>query len=264
VTGDIHYTVFALPRKRCLLTVHDCVFLTRGSSLKKWVIKKLYLDWPVRYVPLVTAISEKTRLEIIAKTGCNPSKVRVVNNPVSSEIQFVDKPFNESRPVLLFIGSTPNKNLDRVIEAINGLSCLLNIIGSINKDQVGKLNAASIQYIQETSLSEKEMAERYINADIILFPSVYEGFGLPVIEGFKAGRPVLTSAISPMLELSGGAAWTVDPFNHQAICSGINEIIGNKKEREKKVKMGLKIAEEYTPEIVAGEYHEIYKELIIK
>jgi glycosyltransferase involved in cell wall biosynthesis len=252
VTGDIHYTVFALPRKQCLLTVHDCVFLKKEGGIKKWLIKKIYLDWPVRYATMVTAISE-TRLEIIEETGCDPSKVRVVNNPVSGQILFVEKIFNEMRPVMLFIGTTPNKNLDRVIEAVRGLSCVLNIIGNPGKEQVDKLDEANIQYVRETNLSDSEMAKRYSNADIILFPSTYEGF--------KAGRPVLTSAISPMLELSRGAAWTVDPYSYESIRSGIEEIIGNKVEREKKVKMGLEIAEEYAPEIVAGKYRKIYEEL---
>src|SRR6185295_19924505 len=49
VTGDIHYAVFALPRKRSILTIHDCVFINNRKGLKGWILKKLYLDWPVKY-----------------------------------------------------------------------------------------------------------------------------------------------------------------------------------------------------------------------
>src|SRR5687768_17155786 len=86
VTGDIHYIVFALPRKRTVLTIHDCVFINKRKSLKGWILKKLYLDWPVRYVSTVTAISEKTKKEVVAITGCNPDKIKVINNPVSTYI----------------------------------------------------------------------------------------------------------------------------------------------------------------------------------
>src|SRR6185295_15737253 len=123
-----------------------------------------------------------------------------------------DKTFNCDNPVLLFIGSLPNKNLSRVIEALKGLDCTLNIIGHTDEQQLLRMKEYNINYILEKNLSNKEMAARYEQADIILFPSLYEGFGLPVIEGFKAGRAVLTSEISPMKELADGAAWLVDPF----------------------------------------------------
>ena len=64
VTGDIHYAVFALPRKRTILTIHDCVFINNRKGIKGWLLKKLYLDWPVMYVRMITVISEKTRNEV--------------------------------------------------------------------------------------------------------------------------------------------------------------------------------------------------------
>ncbi len=130
VTGDIHYVVFALPKRRTLLTIHDCVFVNKRKGLKGWMLKKLYLDWPVRFVNTITAISEKTKREVVALTGCNPDKIVVINNPVSQYIQCVDKEFNRDKPVLLFIGSLPNKNLNRVIEALKGFTCTLNIVGA--------------------------------------------------------------------------------------------------------------------------------------
>ena len=111
VTGDIHYAVFALPRKRIILTIHDCVFINKRKGLKGWLLKKLFLDWPVWYVPAITTISEKTKNEVVSLTECNPDKIRIINNPVGSYIRRTEKPFNSVKPGLLFIGSQPNKNL---------------------------------------------------------------------------------------------------------------------------------------------------------
>lgn len=261
VTGDIHYAVFALPRKRSILTIHDCVFINKRKGLKGWILKKLYLDLPVWYVQIVTAISEKTKNEVVSLTGCNPDKIKVINNPVSSYIRYSDKPFNCTKPVLLFIGSLPNKNLNRVIEALRGLSCTLNIIGNADEQQQARMKEYNINYVIEKDLSNEEMAARYEQADIILFPSLYEGFGLPVIEGFKAGRAVLSSEISPLKELSDGAAWLVDPYSTDSIRNALNRIISDEETRNRKIQTGFDIIKQYSPEIVALRYCQAYSEL---
>lgn len=264
VTGDIHYAVFALPRKRSILTIHDCVFINKRKGIRGWILKKLYHDWPVKYVPLVTAISEKTKHEVISLTGCNPDKIKVINNPVSQYITYSEKPFNLNNPVLLFIGSLPNKNLNRVIDALKDFSCTLNIIGAVNEEQQQKMNALGIDHVIEKNLSNEEMSQRYQNADIILFPSLYEGFGLPVIEGFKAGRAVLTSEISPLKELSDGAAWLVDPYNVDSIRNTLIQIVEDEETRNKKIQAGFTVVTQYSPQVVASSYWQTYNDLHLR
>jgi glycosyltransferase involved in cell wall biosynthesis len=261
VTGDIHYAVFALPRRRSILTIHDCVFINKRKGLKGWILRKLYLEWPVRYVRTVTAISEKTKQEVITLTGCNPAKIKVIDNPVSSYIKRADKKFNSGNPCLLFIGSLPNKNLNRVIEALHGFKCSLNIIGHADEQQLLRMKELHINFALEKNLSNEEMAMRYEQADIIMFPSLYEGFGLPVIEGFKAGRAVLTSEISPLKELSDGGAWLVDPYSVESIRNTLERIVADELTRNKKIQIGLEIVKQYSPEIVALKYHEMYNDL---
>ncbi len=258
VTGDIHYAVFALPRKRTILTIHDCVFINKRKGLKGWLIKKLFLDWPVWYVSAITTISEKTKNEVVSFTGCNPDKIRVINNPVGSYIRHIEKPFNSAKPVLLFIGSQPNKNLVRAIEALKGFCCTLNIIGHIDENVQVKMKQYDIHYVLENNLENEEMALRYEQADIILFPSLYEGFGLPVIEGFKAGRAVLTSEISPMKELADGAAWLVDPYSADSIRNALDRIVNENETRTRKIQNGLYIVQRYLPENVALSYYMAY------
>lgn len=262
VTGDIHYVVFAFPRKRTILTIHDCVFVNKRKGLKGWIIKKLYLDWPVKYVRSITAISEKTKREVVSLTGCNPDKITVVNNPVSGSITNSPRQFNKDRPVLLFIGSQPNKNLNRVIEALKGFPCMLNIIGHPDETQQHTLGDYNIDHVVENNISNEEMAARYQQADIVIFPSLYEGFGLPVIEGFKAGRAVLTSDISPLKELADGAAWLVNPYSIESIRTTLQRIISEDEARNRRIEAGFLVVEQYTPEAVASGYWRAYNELI--
>jgi glycosyltransferase involved in cell wall biosynthesis len=264
VTGDIHYIVFALPRKRTILTIHDCVFIKKRKGLKGWILKKLYLDWPVRYVPVVTAISEKTKNEVISLTGCKSGKIQVVNNPVSDLIRCKDKVFNNDKPLLLFIGSLPNKNLNRVIEAIRGFSCTLNIVGYASESQQLRMKEYGIEYIVERNISNEDIGQRYEAADIVLFPSLYEGFGLPVIEGFKAGRAVLTSDISPLKELSDGAAWLVDPYNAESIRNTLERIVRDDEARNRKIQAGLAIVKNFSPDRISSSYLQAYSDLQLR
>jgi glycosyltransferase involved in cell wall biosynthesis len=261
VTGDIHYVVFGLPRKNTILTIHDCVFVKRRKGLVGWVIKKIFLDWPVKYVPIITAISQKTKGEIMSLTTCDANKIRVISNPIGQHFKNRYKSFQADKPVLLFIGSLPNKNLNRVIEAINGFKCILNIVGEVQEYQRTKLEQYNIQYQIESHISNEEMAYRYERADIIMFPSLYEGFGLPVIEGFKVGRAVLTSNLSPMKDLADGAAWLVDPYSVDSIRKTLHHIVSDTELRNKKIENGSYVCQQYTAASVAAEYYRAYSEL---
>lgn len=258
VTGDIHYAALAFPRRKTVLTIHDCVFLYKYKGAKQKLINFLFLKLPVRHCRFVTTISEKSRAEIIQNSGCRPEKVIVIPNPVSTVIYFQEKPFNEHKPVLLFIGTTPNKNLERVAEALSGLNCALRIIGVVPMLSKRVLADYNIEFSSTTGLSEKDLAFEYASADIILFPSLYEGFGLPVIEGQKAGRPVITSNISPMKEVAGKGACLVNPHDVQSIRKGVTELIDNKKYREELVNKGFENVRQYTRENIASLYKNLY------
>jgi glycosyltransferase involved in cell wall biosynthesis len=262
VTGDIHYTVFALPRSRTILTVHDCVFMENYTGIKRWLLKKILLDWPIAYTKYVTAISQKTKDDIIQLTGCAPEKIRVIPNPVAEHIHYENNVFNSKKPVLLFLGSTANKNLDRVIPAIKDISCHLHIVGKPTDVQMEALKKEGISHAVEYGLTDTELANRYTMADIILFPSLYEGFGLPITEGYKAGRVVLTSNISPLKEVAAGAACLVDPTSVSSIKDGIIRLMNDKAYREELIEKGFQVVQQYLPEQIAQQYFNLYKEVI--
>jgi glycosyltransferase involved in cell wall biosynthesis len=261
VTGDVHYIVLVLPRRKTILTIHDCIFMHQSKGLKRLIISYLFLKLPVAKSRVVTTVSEKSRQDIINYTGCSPAKVRVISDPFDERFSFQPYTFNTICPVLLFVGITPNKNLARVIEALKGLTCQLHIIGKIPEVERELLKKANINYRESFRISDDELREVYKNADIVLFPSLFEGFGLPIIEAQQTGRPVITSNLSPMKEVAGGAACLVDPFSVQSIRNGIIKVIQDEQYRNEIIAKGEINAKKYNPEVIAKEYFNLYTEI---
>jgi glycosyltransferase involved in cell wall biosynthesis len=262
LTGDIHYVVACLPRRRTLLTIHDCVFLYSTTGIKRRILKWLLLDMPVRHCRLITTISEATKKDILRFTGCPPEKLIVIPNPIADTIYYVPHQFRLQQPVILFVGTTDNKNILRTAEALVDIPCQVDIIGKLSAAQKEALHRNRIRYTEYSGISDEEMAAKYADADIVLFPSTFEGFGLPIVEGQKAGRPVITSNLSPMKETAGEGACLVNPYDSNAIRQGILRVIGDADYREQLLQAGFRNIERFSAAAIAKEYMLCYKRLL--
>jgi glycosyltransferase involved in cell wall biosynthesis len=261
VTGDIDFAVLGARRDSSVLTVLDCGFVNRSRGLKRWILKKIWLDLPVRWTKFVTTISTAARDEIIELTNCDPEKVIVIPVAISSSFQHAAKPFNIDRPRILLIGTAPNKNLDKTLDALAGLPCELTIIGVIGNEIRSKLQSYSLPFENLVNLSHSEVLEQYHRADLLCFASTYEGFGMPILEAQATGRPVITSNTSSMPEVAGDAAHLVNPFVVDSIRSGVLKVIQDAPYRERLIQKGLENVKRFDPDRIADQYLSLYRRL---
>jgi glycosyltransferase involved in cell wall biosynthesis len=261
VTGDVHYLTFLLDPKRTVLTVHDLVLLGRLRGLKRWILWFFWYWLPVRRSRAVVTISEATRAALLGSVRCDPAKVRVIHNNVSDEFRPVLRPFNSELPRILQIGTKSNKNIERVAEALEGIPCRLAVVGPLSDAQTGALRRHGIDYENHVGLSREALVAQYAEADLLVFASTYEGFGLPIVEAQAVGRPVLTSDLAPMTEVAGDAACLVDPFDAESIRAGVLRVIGDEDYRERLVEAGRCNVERFRAAAVAERYAMLYREI---
>ncbi|MDB4733907.1 glycosyltransferase family 4 protein [Planctomycetota bacterium] len=263
VTGDEHYLALALPRRSVILTIHDLHHLETLRGLRGWFARLLWIHLPVRHSAIITAISEASREQILRITGCDPAKVVVIPNPLAPGFGPCPPPNNET-PRILAVGTKRNKNLERLTESIAGLEVELHVLGPLTNDQRRRLEDLQVEHVQHTNLSQAEVVELYRSVDLVAFPSLAEGFGMPIIEAQSVGRPVLTSDRSPMKEVAGDAAWLVDPNSTENIREGIRSILSDTTLRESLVNKGFTNASRYTRTAIAFRYARTFREAIVR
>ena len=171
VTGDVHYLDFFLPKRRTLLTIPDCASLERLTGWRKEMLRLFWYILPIWRAGLVSVISTATKTELLRHVRCNPAKIRIVPCCVSPVFRRNPLPFNISRPNILHIGTGKNKNLLRLAEALEGISCRLQVVGRLDEDQKAALQRHSVDYAATQDLSVEEVVAAYQKCDMVVFVS---------------------------------------------------------------------------------------------
>lgn len=262
VTGDINYIAIGLKKKKTILTILDCRYFDEAKGLKKEIFRWFWMELPARRSAFVTVISESTKQVLLANTSASEDKIIVIPVAVSQDFKRVDKEFNAIKPRILHVGTAPNKNLSRLIEAIKGINCTLDIVGRLSKDDELALQQREIEYTNSFSIPQEEIIKKYVECDILAFVSTYEGFGMPIVEANITGRPVITGNNTSMPEVAGDAACIVDAFSISSIRSGLLKIIQNTEYRESLVQNGFKNAKRFDADGIAKQYMNVYERII--
>ena len=256
ITGTENYLLPFISSAKKVVVVHDVKsFFNNVSGVRK-KIKELMFIKVLGKADKIVSISEQTEKELkdYGFRSC------VIYDPVSPTFTYVEKVPNMECPIVLHIGTNPNKNLHNTILALKGLKCFLRIVGVLSSEDIKLLHDNEIEYFSRSNISDEELLEEYRSCDIVNFPSLYEGFGMPIIEGQATGRVVVTSKISPMKDVAGGASVLVDPHDVLSIRKGYLEAIN---EGDKYIEKGLKNVKRFTVPFITSQYFNLIKELFV-
>ena len=259
ITGDVQYLAMLLPRGRVVLTVHDTSHLQFNKrGLRRLLYRLLWFDLPLACASQVTVISEATRQSVSRLNRRLEDRLSVVPNAVSPVFAKCRQGSDSDKPRLLFLGTAEHKNLDRAIEAIVGLSCTLVVVGELEPRVQQRAQDLGVDLEVFRGLDIDQVYREYCQASLVLFPSLREGFGLPILEAQSVGRPVITSNLSPMREVAGAGACLVDPVDVASIAAGVSRVLTDAGYRRQLVEAGWINVERYRTKSVSGQYLAVY------
>ena len=240
-----------------VVTVHDLAVLRHPRAFNRW--SRLYGP---RVVPRVLAaarrviaVSEFTKRELIELLQVPEDKIRVVPNGVDGTFT-PDGPAEGGEYVLAVGTLEPRKNLPRLVEAMRRSDVELRVVGARGWGGV-EVGGNGVRWLGE--VSDSELARLYRGARCVAYPSLYEGFGIPVLEAMACGVPVVTSRGTAMEEIADGAAVLVDPNDPAELAAGIDRASA---ERDVLVARGLDRASAFRWDAVAEATVAVYGEAV--
>jgi glycosyltransferase involved in cell wall biosynthesis len=234
-----------------VVTVHDLAVLRHPGTFNPWTRRYSRLAVPrvAQGARRLIAVSEFTRRELVELLRVPEEKIRVIPNAVGEPFG-PDGPKAEGDYVLAVGTLEPRKNLAAAQQAAQRLAVELRVVGA--QGWGGVETAGWLGRV-----SDERLAELYRGARCLVYPSLYEGFGIPVLEAMACGTPVVTSAGGATEEVAGGAAVLVDPLDPASIAAGLEEAASR---REELTGLGLERARGFTWERVAAETWQVYEE----
>ncbi|MCK5862373.1 MAG: glycosyltransferase family 4 protein [Candidatus Hydrogenedentes bacterium] len=278
----VNYVLPPVQRARRVLSIHDLCFLRHPE----WASPKIVAPFQrtirkdAHEADLVIACSEATKREIVELLELPPEHIRVIYDAADSLFhpvavdqakEQVARALGIKESYLLFVGTRePRKNLSTLLEAFSqaDIPQHLVIAGGAGwnsrelQDQVMRLNLESkvhfTGYIQDRSL----FPALYSAAVAFVFPSWYEGFGLPVLEAMACACPVIASNTTSIPEVGGDAALYVAPDDVAAWVSALRQVVGDKALRDTMCKKGLEQAERFSWKRCAEETLDCYRSLV--
>lgn len=243
-----HYNVPIFYKGKMVVTIHDLTHLILPEFLPNkfaYFYAKFMIWIALKKAYKVITVSQNTKNDILKMFKVNPDKIEVIYNGVGEEFIRKDKKdieylYNKftiprDKKIIMYVGNLkPHKNLERLLEAYSKIenkeeTCLI-LIGKAFKnyntlEEKEKTLKIEKQVIHTGIVSQEELVDLYNLADLFVFPSLYEGFGIPVLEALACGTPVICSNTSSLPEVGGKVVTYINPLNINEITMAIeNEI----------------------------------------
>jgi glycosyltransferase involved in cell wall biosynthesis len=255
---------------KLVLTIHDVIIKAYPLGHTKDTIETVdrQLRSILQRVDLIIATSHSTKDDLLKWYAVNPQSVHVVYPGVND---WIVPESDKKKEYLLFVGTLePRKNVEGLIRAYSilkkdfGIDNKLVVIGMKGwmYDSVFKLTnelGLKSDIIFKGYVASRELSYWYNKALVFVYPSFYEGFGLPIIEAFKCGAPVITSNVSSCAEVADGAAILIDPDSPQQIARAMADILFDRTLREDLIRKGIERSKEFDWDTSARKILEIFR-----
>ena len=279
-----HYVLPPLVPCPAVVTIHDCIHLRFPEYLPSrlgYLYARAFISMAAHRARRILTVSEASKEDILHYVHVPPERIVVTYNaldeqfdaaPTAEQVALVRERYQLDHPFVLYVGNIkPHKNLVRLIDAFAGLrrdgfpDLTLLIIG----DEISKLPALRhavhahklhkhVRFLG--FLPDQTLKALYRLASVFVFPSLYEGFGLPPLEAMASGTPVVTSNVSSMPEVAGEAAVLVDPHDTVDIKEGLQRALTDSALRERLVRLGRERARHFSWETSVARTLEVYRE----
>ncbi|MBI5748887.1 MAG: glycosyltransferase family 4 protein [Nitrospinae bacterium] len=274
--ADIYHSpTFSAPlyqQCKTIMTVHDMIHLVFGKSIHRLYYRYIVKTAMMKASSIIT-VSEYSKTDIVKYLGIPKEKIYVTYNGIDEKfrpvhnktIDNIKKKYGIFSRYILFVGNQkPHKNVDNILKAFKmamekeGLNHHLILVGVKNGyiKIAGELDKRVIYINNHT---DDDLVELYQSADLFLSPSLYEGFGLPMLEAMACGVPVVTSNRTSIPEVTGNAAILADPENIQEIANAICKVLKDENLKSDLIRKGLEQAKMFSWKRMAEETLELYK-----
>lgn len=262
-----------------IVTIHDLIFV-RFPKYYSFFDRKIHF-WKfkkaAKSADLVIAISEQTKRDIVHFLKIPESKIRVVyqgchpsfkEDSTEEYLSVISEKFSLPHRFILNVGTIEErKNLLNIVKALKDTGIPLVVVGKKTayfkkiQKEIEKSNV-EVHFLEKVSMTE--LAAIYRLADIFIYPSLFEGFGIPIIEALYSKTPVITSNRSSLPEAGGSDSCYINPENISDIKAKIEFLWNNESERKRRAEKGFEYVQQFNDEVIAKEIMKIYQEIIQK
>lgn len=260
---------------KSVVSIHDLIFL-RYPHLYKAIDRQIYIRkfrYAAEHADIVVAISQQTKQDIMHYFGVAEDRIQVIYQgchpafkieKTYQEKAVIRQKYNLPQDFILNVGSIePRKNAFQIVKAVEKLDIPLVIIGR-HTDYAGQIK----QYATDRGIAHRilftkvtdmeDLSAIYQLAQIFVYPSSYEGFGIPIIEALYSGTPVITTAGGVFPEAAGPSSCYIDPNNVEKITHSIEHVLSSRGRQQEMGEKGLQYVQRFNDDILAKQWIEVY------